>query len=690
MDRIPKNKLIFYFLSITILVLLLLGSLDAGISGDEYLHLGQSERVTKYFTSFGKDKSAVDPPIADLKYYGQSFDNITTIVSKIFNIEDIFTLRHLSNSFIGWAIIFISGLTAVIFGGYRAGIICLILLSVSPRLIGHSFNNLKDIPFAFSYIFSIYCMIKFFRLYPKINYKNCLLLILAMAFSISIRIGGFVLICYFALFSFMVFIQDSGKLSLKAISQYIIPVVAISIFAFLLGLILWPYAIENPIKNTWISYKVMTKFPTSLRQIFEGQVFWSEQLPWYYLLKYMLITIPLVVFAGFIAFALFLKKLEIANSGFMYILFFSLFFPIIFVLTGASNLYGGWRHLIFVYPPLVIIASVGYNLFFEKLKKTRVKISVVLIFVLLLIHPVKFMANNHPYQYLYYNQITGGLKGAYTNYESDYYYHSAREASEWLKQRLQKEKKEKVVVASNFAIDWFFKDISNKVDTKYTRYYSRGQYFWDYIIICNSYIHPYQLRNEIWPPPNTIYKVEAEGIPICAVIKRVTYNDYEGSKLLEEGKYNEAVEKLKNALIVDPYSEIAYLKLAKSYIKLDSLEQANEVLNQCDKIYPGYERIWYYRAKIYEKNNETDKAILSYKKAINKNFKYFPSYTALSDLFFKTGKENEAKDYLKKCIKVNHLYKPALQRMGNYYEKKGLDKKAQKYFDIVNRLSNKK
>jgi hypothetical protein len=46
----------------------------------------------------------------------------------------------------------------------------------------------------------------------------------------------------------------------------------------------------------------MTQFPTTLKQLFEGKIEWSDFMPWYYLPKYMAITIPLIIFAGLAAF----------------------------------------------------------------------------------------------------------------------------------------------------------------------------------------------------------------------------------------------------------------------------------------------------------------------------------------------------------------------------------------------------
>lgn len=77
--RSPRNTV--YLLLATLLVIMPIMSLDAGISGDEKVHLEQAELVLQYFASWGQDKSAIHTPVTNLKYYGQSFDNLTTLLS---------------------------------------------------------------------------------------------------------------------------------------------------------------------------------------------------------------------------------------------------------------------------------------------------------------------------------------------------------------------------------------------------------------------------------------------------------------------------------------------------------------------------------------------------------------------------------------------------------------------------------
>src|SRR5574344_126570 len=69
-------KKIFLILSALSLILLILLSQSAGISGDEFYHYEQAENVYKYYSSFGNDSTAaVVTEKYNLPYYGQSVDN---------------------------------------------------------------------------------------------------------------------------------------------------------------------------------------------------------------------------------------------------------------------------------------------------------------------------------------------------------------------------------------------------------------------------------------------------------------------------------------------------------------------------------------------------------------------------------------------------------------------------------------
>ena len=133
-----RLKYIFYSFALLLLLFMLKGGFDAGISGDEYLHYNQSVSVYNYFASFGKDTSALNTSKTHLKYYGQSLDNLTTIVIKWFNIDDIFLFRHLSCSLVGWLTVIVTAFFAVWLAGYGAGILVILLFALSPTFLGHA------------------------------------------------------------------------------------------------------------------------------------------------------------------------------------------------------------------------------------------------------------------------------------------------------------------------------------------------------------------------------------------------------------------------------------------------------------------------------------------------------------------------------------------------------------------------
>ena len=199
-------KYTFYSLALVLLLIMLKGGWDGGISGDEYLHYDQSVFVYDYFASHGKDTSALNTPVTYLKYYGQSLDNLTTILIRWFKVEDIYLFRHLSNSFVGWLTVLVTAFFAVWLAGYGAGILVILLFAISPTFLGHAQNNLKDIPFALGYIASIFFTQRFLFNQNKPKNRDFILLIASIAFAISIRPGGLLLICYLLFFLLLYFL----------------------------------------------------------------------------------------------------------------------------------------------------------------------------------------------------------------------------------------------------------------------------------------------------------------------------------------------------------------------------------------------------------------------------------------------------------------------------------------------------
>ena len=687
-----KLKIIFIILALAMLFAMLLISRDAGISGDEEVHYKQSEMVYRYFSSLGADQSSLHTPQTHLKYYGQSFDNLTTILIHWFGIEDIYTFRHLMCSISGWLTILVTALFAAYLSGYGAAILVLLLFAVSPTFLGHAQNNLKDIPFALAYISSIYYSLRVIFIEGRPARKDILLLVLSIALSIGIRAGGILVIFYLGFFMFLKLVLDLIQrkiIDFESIKRQLILFFGISISGYLLSLIFWPYALQNPILNPWKSYQLMTHFPTTVRQIFEGNFDWSDFHPWYYLPKYMAITIPIVVFAGILLFFLTIRKQYSDKQKIQLLLIgFSILFPVVFVLLKQSNLYGSWRHFLFVYPGIILIAALGFHALLNRYKQRIIRLSAMVLFLMLAIHPIRFMAANHPYYYLYYNQFTGGLKGAYGNYETDYYYHSMRQGAEWLRDYLKtKSNNAPMVVGANFPCQWFFRNDKN-LDFVYFPWQKRSEYNWDYAIVANSYIPPFQLKNKIWPPSNTIHTIFADGIPICAVVERVTKTDFEGIQEQNKGDNIKSALLFENAMGFDPQNELLCYKFAEVLLATGKVDEADRMLAKCLEINPDFEMALILLGDEALKIGNVQKAADFYERTIRANRKYYGAYPKLAGIYAETN-VLKARRILKDCLKLNSRYKPALEALADTYRKSNPEI-ARKYDEMSQKVSNSK
>jgi tetratricopeptide (TPR) repeat protein len=680
-----KLRYILYILSLFLLLLMLFTSREAGITCDDVLHYNHSVSVYNYFASHGEDRSALYTPVTNLKYYGQSYDNLVTVLINWFNIDEVYGFRHIMSSVAGWIVILITALFAVWLTGYRSGILVLLLFTVSPTFFGHAQNNLKDIPFALAYIAGTFYTLKFLSSGRKLSVPDIILLTGSIAFSISIRAGGILLICYLFLFFFIFFMikyLKDKRIDFAEFRTKLLCITLISAVAWFLGILLWPYALQSPVRNVLESYRIMAHFPSTFRQIFEGKVEWSDYMPWYYLIKSMSITIPFVVLTGLIMFFIFSKRLirneKIISFGF---LVFTVLFPLVFVIYEKSNLYSSWRQFLFVYPGIVLLAATGFHYLFENLKNKYLVLGGILGFAALSINPVMFMIRNHPYYYLYYNQFAGGLKGAYSNYETDYYYVSQTEASKWLINYLkEKNISGKIKVAATYSVQWMFRNHA-EIETSYIRYEEKSLSDWDYAITANRYISPYLLRNKLWPPSNAIHIIYADHVPVCAILARKSKDDYYGYNALNEGKNRDAVNFFEKVLKVDDKDEMIFYNFAAALFNDGQLQKADSVLKVGLEINPDFEPILMYLGNIARSQNKTDEAIKYYEKLIKVNRKYFEAYTGLSELIADSDVKR-ARSLLRTCLTMNPRYKPAIVALAETYRRSDPEV-AEKYDELA-------
>jgi tetratricopeptide (TPR) repeat protein len=575
----------------------------AAVNVDEQLHYPHAKKVVNWYFTGGEDKSCLDTPVTNLKYYGQSVDNLTALINRVFHIENEFLTRHLTGALFFWLLLLFSGLVGFqISGAFWVSALTVISMLAMPRLFGQAFGNLKDIPFAAGYMASIFFIIRLLKELPEPRWSTSLWLGLAIAFSCSVRIGGLILFGYLGLALIAIFISKpfllkqifSTKSSVVRLLGQGLTILLIGYFA---GLLFWPFALQNVFLHPYESLQVMEQYKVSIRQIFGGEWLWSTQLPWYYLPKWLLISTPEFLFFGFGGFLIFFfnKSIKQDNKQLFHELFllFTLFFPLVYVIYIDANLYSGVRQMIFVLPVLAILSSIGfvsvYNLFSGKTGK-----SAFLIFCfLLIILPVKHQFSTFPADYIFFNSISGGNKKAWSNYEYDYYFHGIKKPAEYL---IELVGNKEITVATNCNLSNYF-DRNKNIQYKYVRYLERSSIDWDYGLFGVNYIHPELLKNGKWQSAEVLETFYHKGNPVVVLLKRKDKQDFAGISKSELGKFDEANVLLEKALQSDVNNVWLILQLAKNALKQNDFESFNRYLQKGREIYPQYEPFYLVEAQ---------------------------------------------------------------------------------------------
>lgn len=629
--KIANSRYWFLFLLLGVAILLTFLAPKAAVNVDEQLHYPHAKKVVNWYFTGGKDVSSLHTPLTNLKYYGQSVDNLTALINRVFNFENEFLTRHFTGAFFFLVLLVFAGLIAYeISGSFQLSIISVLAILFMPRFFGQAFGNLKDIPFTTGYLASIYFIIRFLKQMPKAGWLTAVWLGLAIAFTCSVRIGGLILPIYFALFSVLFiilkpFVPKQNVSTKPCFVRLLGQGIVISSIAYFVGLLFWPFALQDVFRNPLASLQVMEHYKVNIRQIFNGGFIWSSELPWYYLPKWLFISTPEFVWLGFLFFFIrFVSQLKNKLSEqlfFELFLFFSLLFPLFYVVTIKANLYSGVRQLLFILPPLAILTALGWYNLLLSIKKKFIKYALLATLLVLIFLPFQHQLKTFPADYIYFNPISGGNKKAWSNYEYDYYFHGIKKASDELKEMIQDDK---VIVIGNSNLSNYFEKSENII-FKYSPYLERSSMDWDYGIFGINYIHPEMLKNGKWFSTQTQKVFFHKGNPIAVLLKRTQKSDFNGLKLMEKGEIDQAKTLLINAIKTDTNNVWIYSQLAKIALKEKDFNSFSLYLQKGREIYPSYE----------------------------------PFFLLEATYFFNHGDYRKAYDVLNKLIEINNRYKPA-------------------------------
>lgn len=698
------QKPIFLYAFWAILLLVMTGmSFSYGISGDEVDMNEYGKTIWQYLSTFGADRSVFrssDELNAAgvynynrdnvIQYYGGLFDLICALVNKVSPFEE-YTTRHILNAWAGFLAILFAARILKRLLGMRAAWVGTIMMALSPFFMGHAMNNPKDIPFATAYIMAIYFIIRLFDRLPKPQWTDYAWVVLCIGATINIRVGGILLIPYLGVYAVLhsmvprLFQNDASR----PLGQYIKPVLITALLGYLCGSLLWPYGLQNPISNPLNALSEMGNFKVNLRQLYEGTKQFSGELPLSFLPKSFVITNSFPVLAGLLLMLPFVwgfRKNQQAPA--LYFVLFTGLFPFLYILYTHANVYHAWRHVLFIFPSLLVIAAFGWDQLMQWFQAKKIQLAALGLFGFLMLEPLYFVANTFPNTITYHNQLVGGVKGAYGQYEVDYYYNSVKEAADWFKKNeLPKIKPSDTVrLYSNAAhiLTHYFENNKNVI-VDYVRFPERNQKNWDYALFHIALIPETDIQQGSWIPSSTVFQAQVQGKPLCIVMKRPSHDDQTALRFLEQQQLDSALVYFDRYIQKDPKNAEVLSTAAQVAMQSGKTTLANQYITQAYQAEPNNPQVQSQYGVLLLNQGQFEQAQNMMISVLQKNPQFFQGYYYLAMAQLGMGNAQQALQNLNTAAQDPQLQSACYERMAQIYSQMGNTAEAQRLMQAAGR-----
>ena len=426
-----------------LVVIALLTFKDYAISNDEGIQHHYGELIIAYYKSGFRDLDVFN--FQNLYLYGGLFDIVAVALSHLVPI-DPYDLRHILCAMIGIGGIGAAALTARMIAGPRAALIAAIALSACGAWYGAMFNHTKDIPFAAAMMGATLLLVRIARSLPSPRIGDVVGFGLLMGAALGVRVIGLLLVIYAGLVIPLYFPWRGGSRGRwRFAAESALRMLPALVLAYVVMILVWPWAAIaplNPIRGLF----EFSEFHYAIRTFLDGRVYEMANVPPFYVPIYILIRVPLLMVFGVSLAAVFLllsaRAADRTNIHRRDIVLISLtvVFPLVCQVVFRGPAFTGLRHFLFVLPALAVLAAIGIDMALSALAaRGRVFVRCALAVVTgCFLWDAVTLARLHPYEYLFYNQLVGGLEGASRRYDLDYWFSSMPEALGQLESYLRK------------------------------------------------------------------------------------------------------------------------------------------------------------------------------------------------------------------------------------------------------------
>ena len=420
---------------------------DYGISTDEPF-----ERSTMYIninyimTQLGR--GSTDVPALETyedKYYGMALQ----MPMVIFELGDrgfpfIYTCRHLYTfiiCFIGYLAFF--WLCKRIFNSNMLGLLGVTMIALYPRFFAEQFYNIKDLVFVSVFMIAMWATERLIT--NKFSWKWVIIFAVISAVATNVRVFGIIIMAFAIGYLWIACILErvyQTKVYDLTWKRALLISVTMLVLYMALWIILLPGAWENPIHSMIEMFTDFSDYDWHGKIVFMGKVIEDNQLPWYYIPVWLLVSLPIwyivcfLVSGGIAAgkvVSLIKKKKNLLPNMFFehkYLTWCAALFlvPWLGIVAINATMYNAWRHCYFLLPPIVLFILYGID-FVRKRGKKGYRIALSILMIIGIVSQVKWICVNHPHEMVYFNEI--GRKYA-AGFDRDYWHMAELQAYQYI------------------------------------------------------------------------------------------------------------------------------------------------------------------------------------------------------------------------------------------------------------------
>ncbi len=296
-------------------------------------------------------------------------------------------------------------------------------------------------------------MVRSLRSWPAPRALTTLALALALGLTLGIRPGGGFVLGYLgvAVLGFCLHhgwqrrdVQATLRVGLQLLLELLLPV---TLLAIGIALFFWPWGQQSPLAHLLDAQLRSGRFSDYTETVLlAGRELRALDAPRDYLPRYLGAKLPLlwllpIAVAPLLGLRQLWRRAWPASTSAWALVVLAGLAPLLAAVLGGAVLYDGIRHVLFVLPLGAVVSAAVIDVLFVRLDRLgrwpgalgRLSLGAALLALVVVV------ARLHPYAYVYYNPLVGGVQGAVGRYELDYWGQAYREAATLLAEQLAEE-----------------------------------------------------------------------------------------------------------------------------------------------------------------------------------------------------------------------------------------------------------